>query len=97
MSRDIFMMQPVLWNRSFLAWMNLLLCIFTLIVAINIDIFFFAMLDMFMAGVLFVNWFADSIYQSQNKLVKQALNLNWKLEREKIINTLKQINKKEKK
>jgi hypothetical protein len=55
------------------------------------------MLDMFMAGVLFVNWFADSIYQSQNKLVKQALNLNWKLEREKIINTLKQINKKEKK
>jgi hypothetical protein len=54
------------------------------------------MLDMFMAGVLFMNWFNDSLYQSQIRLVEKALNLNWRLvhEREKIINTLKQINKK---
>ena len=68
--------EPTIWNRSFMAWLCLLLSILLLIAGLNSTSKWIMLLDFFVAGWNFSYWFLDGIYQIQRKLIYQVMELN---------------------
>lgn len=67
--------EPLLLGRSFMAWVLLLFGIFDVMLAINISVVWIALMDMFLAGMMFSYWVADGIIESQQALIKKSLGL----------------------
>lgn len=78
MVRDLT--KPLLWNRSFFAWINLLMSLTAVIIAINsLSYVWVVFLVTFLAGFCFQVWLCDDLYQRMNKLFEETLKLSKKL------------------
>lgn len=70
--------DPIFLNRSLLAWLNLLIGIIDIIVAINITSMFGKISLAFIAGFCFCTWVYDTNFQSLKQLIEESLSLNKK-------------------
>lgn len=65
--------SPLLFNRSFFAWLNLLIMIFIFMLVINSPLSISAYLLMFMAGMNFSFWFTEPMLKSGYVLARKII------------------------